>query len=110
MYRPSPDSLTVTLGNAKGGNPYNPPSAEEMVDHFYKKVRPIESSTPPGKVAPGTVLSLTPLRPSTHDLDVRWFVDGAEVTSARGSRTFTAQQGTVTVRVSDPTPLVRDPT
>jgi len=98
-----------TLGIAKGGNPYNPPSAEEMVAHFYRKLRPIASSTPPGKVAPGTVLTVEPMQPATHSLDIRWSVDGQEIPEARGRRTFTPTHGTVSVRVSDLTPFVRNP-
>jgi hypothetical protein len=115
MYRPSQDSLMHTLGIREGGNPFNSPSAEEMVDHFYRRVKPIESATPSGPVTAGTTLQITTLQPATHTLDVRWAVDGQDVPAAAGRRTFAvtpeiaAAGSTVTVTVSDPTPLVRDP-
>jgi len=115
MYRPSQDSLMHTLGTKKGGNPYNPPSAEEMVDHFYRRVKPIASATPAGAVAPGTTLQVTTLQPATHALDIRWAIDGQDVPAAAGSRSFAvtpeiaAAHSSVTVTVSDQTPLVRNP-
>jgi hypothetical protein len=115
MYRPSQDSLMHTLGIAKGGNPYNAPSAEEMVDHFYRKLKPVDSATPQGAAAAGTVLRVTTLQPATHALDVRWAVDGAEVAEARGQRTFAITpelaeaRAEVTATVADLTPFVRNP-
>jgi hypothetical protein len=106
MYRPSEDSLMHSLGIAEGGNPFNPPSAEAMVDAFYRKVKPIASTA-----RDGAVLKVEPMQPATHDLEIRWSVDGVEQPAARGQRAFTAAAGArkVDVTVSDPTPLVRDP-
>lgn len=116
MYRPSQDSLMHTLGNSKGGNPFNPPSAEEMVVHFYRKVRPISGGTAEGTAAPGTTLRIDTLQPATHMLDIRWFVDGRELNAARGRRSLTVTQAradayeNISVTVADPTSFVRNPT
>jgi hypothetical protein len=115
LYRPSPDSLMHSLGILKGGNRFNPPSAEQMVVHFYRKLKPVDAATAQGAVGAGTTLKVVPLAPASHALDIVWSVDGTEVADARGARTFAvtpelaAGHATVTATVRDPTPFVRDP-
>jgi hypothetical protein len=115
MYRPSTDSLMHTLGNAKGGNPYNPPSAEEMVDHFYRKLKPIDGTSSKTTADGSREFTVRTLQPATHSLDVHWAIDGVAVPDADGARTLTltpeqaASATKVTATVSDATSFVRNP-
>ena len=115
MYRPTQDSLMHTLGTPEDPNPFNLPSLEQMTRRFYGVVRPIDAVHPAGgALASGDVAAVDVVAPSGHALDVRWFVDGVEVTTARGALSFTVDEAAaagseLTVRVTDPTDFVRDP-
>jgi hypothetical protein len=115
MYRPSTDSLMHTLGTAKGGNPHNPPSAEEMVDHFYRKLKPVDGTSSKVTANGGRELTVRTLEPATHALEVHWAIDGVELPAAAGRRTLVltpeqaASASTVTATVSDTTSFVRNP-
>jgi hypothetical protein len=115
MYRPSVDSLMHTLGTAQGGNPYNPPSAEWMVDHFYRKLKPVDGTASASTPGGGRALTVRTLQPATHSLDVHWAIDGIAVPDAAGRRTLTltaaevAAAHEVTASIVDNTPLVRNP-
>lgn len=107
QYRPTPDSLMHTLGIATGGNAFNAPSAEALVVESWRRLTPVDGSTPEGPVAPGSTLEVDPV---LDTLDIVWAVDGVADEGARGAHRFTvpAGGGTVTATVVDRTPLVRD--
>lgn len=115
QYRPSPDSLMHSLGIPKGGNEFNPPSSEEMVRQFYRRVRPVDAATPGTSLHAGDIAAVTVLHPADHNLEIRWFLDGVELESARGATGLPVtdqiadQHSALSVTVTDPTPLVRNP-
>lgn len=102
------------------GVPFCEVCSECLIKSTYSLVRPIESWSPPtgslitlGEAAE-LVLTLTCLRPSSHDLTVRWFLNHQPMPyPAEGVFRVTASmlvQGTnaVEVEVSDPTSKVRN--
>lgn len=109
IYRPSPNSKMRNLGR-----PFNLPGVGELVLELYREVNAIDEFSPAsGTVDGDAVLSVTPMQPATHDLDVSWFIDGTEV--ATGVNTLdvstlglSAGNHSVVVRVTDPTPWIRD--
>jgi hypothetical protein len=116
QYRPTPDSLMHSLGIPKGGNEFNAPSSEEMVRQFYRKVRPIDAVSPAATaLQAGDIAGVEVLQPSGHSLDVRWYLDGAEITTAANALQvpitdeMAAQHSALTVTVADPTAFVRNP-
>ncbi len=71
-YRPSSNSMMRNLGR-----PFNMPSAEALVIEFYKTVSPIDDASPTGELYEGhhASMSVTPMQPAGHNLDVQWFID-----------------------------------
>jgi hypothetical protein len=77
VWRPA-KSCAMNAGGATG---YCPVCREASVLAIYRYVSPIDTSSPPAttelKVVEGdeTVLAVTPMQPTTHDLDVAWTVE-----------------------------------
>ncbi len=108
VYRPTEQSLMRSLGKA-----LNLPSREKMTQAFYVHVDPIDGGPPATEVLDGlTPVEIEVLQPVGHALDIDWFLDGVLVPEASGQTTFEFPEGEhaqLKVRVSDPTPFVRDP-
>lgn len=112
VYRPSPDSRMRSLNK-----PFNAPSAEALIVGLYQRVRPIDALSPPTTtiVPLNATLSVTPLRPQSHALVIQWYIDSQLIPSANAESfnlaSINIPQGadTVTVKVWDDTPMVRDP-
>lgn len=112
VFRPTNNSLMRNLGR-----PFNLPSAESMVIEIYKFVRPIDASSSTSTNYTGTeTLSITPLVPVNYGgpLTIQWKLDGQPIAGATGT-TFDLSTlalggcpATVSVTVTDTTPLVRD--
>jgi hypothetical protein len=89
-------------------------SRERMVQRIAEQVNLIADSTPTTRpLRHDEVVWVETAHPNYHELDVRWMVDGREVTSAQNSRYLDlGRHGSaraLSVTVSDPTPFVRDP-
>ncbi|MEZ6242383.1 MAG: M64 family metallopeptidase [Phycisphaerales bacterium] len=112
-FRPSPNSLMRNLGR-----PLNIPSAEALIIEFYKIVSPIDDASPTDVVYVGhdASISVTPLHPVGHSLDIRWLLDGVAIEGQTGETLrfceLQLQPGgyLVTAKVTDNTPWVRDET
>ncbi len=111
IYRPTANSRMRNLGRGFG-----PVNCEQFVINFYKNVSPVDDATPvsAGPLPEATTFYVVPVEPTSHRLDVRWLIDGAEVAGESGT-TFAPRaewlgKGVheVTVEVVDNTPLVRD--
>ncbi|MBN2474574.1 MAG: hypothetical protein JXB62_08195 [Pirellulales bacterium] len=109
IYRPTNNSKMRSLGR-----PFEQVNAEQLVLKIYDTVRPIDDATPPGTYDQTTVFFVDPVDPTTHSLDVQWYVDGSPIPGA-GATTLDASTldllpGTHTLmaEVVDPTSLVRD--
>ncbi|MEQ8769525.1 MAG: M64 family metallopeptidase [Phycisphaerales bacterium] len=110
IYRPSNNSMMRSL-NRK----FNAPSAERLIRSFYLEVSPIDAHSPNGAaVAADAGVSVTPMQPIGHDLDVFWDVDGSPIPAADGMTSVVPQSlgitagGTLTATVVDNTDMVRD--
>lgn len=110
IYRPSNNSLMRNLGR-----PFNHPSLETMVIELYRIVSPIDGSSSTAQFYDGSeTLSVVPMQPFGYDLDVQWYLDGAEIPGATGttldlsSLSLTACNTQVSVRVTDNTDWVRN--
>lgn len=110
LFRPTNNSLMRSLGR-----PFNLPGAERMILEFYSHVPPIDASSSTSTIYTGTeTLFVTPMQPRTHSLSVQWFRDGAPIASATSTTLnlaalpFIGCGATISVRVRDDTPWVRD--
>ena len=110
IYRPTFDSKMRTLGT-----PFNRPSVESLVLHFYRNVRPIDNATPPGTLLhPNSVVFVDPVDPPGHPLQVAWYLDGSPIPGATqdtlraSSYSFTPGTHTLSVTVRDTTSFVRN--
>src|SRR5262245_35446052 len=96
------------------GMPFDPVNGEQLVAQLYGVVDPIDGATPAGTYQKDAVLFVDPIDPIDHALDVQWLSDGVAVPGATGLSLAVAALGlapglhTVSVRVTDNTPLVRD--
>jgi hypothetical protein len=110
VYRPTGGSKMRVLGA-----PFESVNNEQFVLKIYQIVSPIDDATPGGTYAKGVNLSVTPMQPQTHSLSVQWWLDGQPISGATGHTLDTgalamgAGSHTVSVRVIDPTDVVRDP-
>ncbi|TAK12161.1 MAG: hypothetical protein EPO35_11630 [Acidobacteria bacterium] len=111
LYRPTNDSKMRSLGR-----PFEQINSEQLILRYYNFVSPIDAVTPSettlSRVCGERVSFLVEaLRPRTHDLTIRWRVDGVVVSSAAALTLDTAGyrvgNHTVDVTVSDPTSAVR---
>ncbi|GJM18882.1 MAG: hypothetical protein DHS20C14_10950 [Phycisphaeraceae bacterium] len=84
IYRPSNNSMMRNL-NRK----FNAVGAERLIQSFYAEVSPIDDHTPNvHPVAPDATLSVTPMQPLDHTLDVSWTLDGTPISGADGQTTL----------------------
>lgn len=111
LYRPTADSKMRSLGRG-----FDPVNTEQIVRRIYSYVSPIDTAAPDISTLPfvagsTTTLSVGPMRPATHVLDVRWRVDGevvgSEQTLPLDVSTLTGGAHEVAVRVRDRSPMVR---
>ena len=108
LYRPSPNS------KMRGYNrPFNGPSAEALVLSIYEVVRPIDSHTPNDQPLTGfDVVSVQPVQPIGHSLDVTWRIGSLTVGTGTTLRIcdlgLAAGSHTLTAEVVDNTDMVRD--
>jgi hypothetical protein len=111
IYRPTLNSKMRTLGQ-----PYGPVNSEQLIEHMYDIVKPIDSATAAGAYASTKTFSVTPLEPADHSDTVRWFIDNKIISGATGKTfnpahlTLTPGKHTLSVTVEDPTKAVRDET
>lgn len=84
-YRPSQDSDMRTLGQ-----PFNQPSAEALIESFYKDVSPIDGSTPSTDtyLARNAKVSITTPQLTGSDFLIYWAVNGKAITQGYNSRTL----------------------
>lgn len=111
LFRPTDNSIMRSLGRE-----FNSPGREAMIAGFYRHAKVLSSTRSTGtKVGRGERLTVLPASASTT---VRWYVDGHEVTAARGKTSLTPRSlgvradgraHTVTVKAADRTSAVRDP-
>ncbi|MFF9477418.1 M64 family metallopeptidase [Streptomyces sp. NPDC014733] len=110
LNRPTDNSIMRTLGRE-----FNLPGREAMIAGFHRHATSLTAEVPTGQtLARGGALRVTPLPGATP----RWYVDGREARAARGATTVRpaalgvpadGRRHTVTVRATDPTDAVRDP-
>lgn len=111
LYRPTADSKMRSLGR-----PWQAVNAEQLVISLYRTVRPIDAATPSGAYGGTATFFVDPIDPLDHALAVQWLFDGQPIAGATGLTFDAASLGvtsgvhTLSVRVSDDTALVRDPT
>jgi hypothetical protein len=110
IYRPTFNSKMRILGK-----PFNLPSVEGLILEIYGIVDPIDDATVPRQTLAGTeTVFVDPVDPIGHALDVQWFINGVALPGATEPTLDLASLGLgmgayeLTVRVTDPTPLVRD--
>ncbi|GAA2317434.1 M64 family metallopeptidase [Streptomyces kunmingensis] len=105
IYRPTQNSIMRALDT----DAFNLPGREAMIAGFYRNADLV--------TAAGTLrVDLAPLPKGLADVQVRWYVDGAEVVGAAGERALKAaslnlRKGThtVTAKAVDRTTALRDP-
>lgn len=115
-YRPSQDSDMRTLGQ-----PFNQPSAEALIESFYKDVSPIDGSNPSTStyLARNAKVSITTPQLTGSDFLIYWGINGKAVSQGYNSRTLDLSKvpnlpgkGTAWTQLSctviDQTPAVRD--
>ncbi|MCB0324260.1 MAG: cadherin-like domain-containing protein, partial [Bdellovibrionales bacterium] len=110
IWRPTLDSKMRTLGRG-----FNPPSIESFIIEMYRVVDPIDDATPEqGGLTGSATLYVVPMEPVGRSLSVQWYVNGQPKAGAIGLTfrldDYPLADGTytVSVRVVDATPLVRD--
>jgi hypothetical protein len=109
IYRPTFNSKMRNLGQ-----PFDAINAEQLIVKLYGVVDPIDDASPEGVYLPGATLFVDPIDPVFHSLGVQWYADGAPLPGATGNTLALASVAlapglhTVSVRVTDGTPLVRD--
>jgi hypothetical protein len=101
------------------GRPYCEVCDEQLVKSIYGLLRPIEYYSPSVSSisledTQTVALSVVPMDPTWHDLNIQWSVDGAQVSGATSSlfvasaNDLGAGQHTVTATVWDATQFVRN--
>lgn len=111
LHRPSPNSLM-----RDHLRPFNGPGAEAMLLQIYSYVDTIDSSSEPNLIYDEhETLWVSPMAPSDHALKIQWLLFDEEIPGATGETldlcTLNLPAGwhQVKVRVTDPTPWVRNP-
>ncbi len=114
-YRPKLNCKMRSLGPA-----FCEVCKEQTVISIYNLLSPLESFSPLGTVLDFTLtdsieLSVTPLQPANHSLEIEWLINGAPVpgeTSTTfmlyGSDLNSGVPNSVTGQVTDPTGIVRN--
>jgi len=109
IYRPTNNSMMRALGR-----PFNAPSAEALIIEVYREVSTIDGFTSNAQLIPADqAVSVAPMQPIGHSLDIEWSVDGAVVPGETGptldlSTLNITEQVVVTATVTDNTDMVRD--
>lgn len=110
VWRPSKHSMMKVLGYY-----FDQVSRERMTQRISSRATLIQSSTPPGPVTPTQLVWLQTLHPASHELDVTWTIDNTPLPTnnarfvALSSLTLTPGPHTLTAKITDPTPFIRDP-
>ncbi|WBQ03250.1 M64 family metallopeptidase [Kribbella sp. CA-293567] len=109
VWRPSRHSMMKVLGYY-----FDQVSRERMTQRISARTTLFQASTPPGPVAPTQVVWLQTLHPASHELDVTWTLDGTALSTNNQRHVDLAALDltgthTLTAKVVDPTPFVRDP-
>jgi hypothetical protein len=111
IYRPTNNSKMRALGR-----PFNLPSAEALIGEFYRIVRPVQDSTPTTQVLNGTeTVFVDPIDITPNTISIQWSLDLQPIPGATGlnlnldSLNISPGAHTLSVRVVDNTPWVRDP-
>lgn len=108
LNRPTENSIMRTLGRK-----YSLPGREAMIAGFYRHASVLSTRT---GASPARAESLTVSVPKSASLS--WYVDGTEVTAARGKKTVTpaslgvpsdGRPHTVTAKAADTSRAVKDP-
>lgn len=111
IYRPTVNSKMRSLGR-----PFQPVNREQFIREVYRTIDPIDDASAPGVYTFEDTLSVTPMQPTTHSLDVQWMLEGMAIPSATGDTLDLSElvvpHGiyTVSVLVVDNTSLVRNET
>ncbi len=109
VYRPTSNSKMRNLNR-----PFEQVNVEQFLFSIYETVRPIDDATEPGTYDQSTTFFVDPLDPTTHSLDVQWFLDDEPIPGAVGSTLDPSTLGLapgsyrLMVEVVDNTDLVRD--
>ena len=109
VFRPTNNSKMRSLDR-----PFNLVSAEGLIKEIYRVVDPVDSFSPTDPfITAHTTLSVTPVQPIGHDLDIEWLENGVPIPGATGTSIDTCALGLtgfrlVTARVADNTDMVRD--
>jgi hypothetical protein len=110
MYRPTENSKMRKLGR-----PYDVVNTEQFILSIYSKVKPIEEVTTPGVLTKHQILAVKPMSPKGYALKIEWRVNGERVKSLANITSLDTRnlklkrgQNKISVRVWDPTPMVRD--
>ncbi|MEV6415482.1 M64 family metallopeptidase [Kribbella sp. NPDC051718] len=110
IWRPSKHSMMKVLGYY-----FDQISRERMTQRISSRATLIQSSTPPGPVLPTQLIWLQTLHPATHELTVTWALDNTPLQTNNqrfldlNSLSLTPGPHTLTAKITDPTPFVRDP-
>lgn len=110
VWRPSKHSMMKVLGYY-----FDQVSRERMTQRISSRATLLQSSTPPGPVTPTQLVWLQTLHPASHELDVTWTIDNTPLPTnnarfvALNSLTLTPGPHTLTAKITDPTPFIRDP-
>ncbi len=113
VYRPSPNSMMRSLGPN-----FNLPSCEALISRIYGLVRPIDGPPNPATstvLGPTSGVSIVLMQTVNNPLSVQWALDGAAIPGATsvsfnvGSLNLRKGASSLSVRVVDNTPMVRDP-
>ena len=108
VWRPSKHSMMKTLGYA-----FDQVGRERMTQRIATKVPLVGGGTPAGTIGADRVVWVRPMHPVSHRLDVTWTLDGVvlpgrEAVDLRKAHVKPGKH-TLTAKVTDPTPFVRDP-
>lgn len=108
IYRPTNNSKMRSLFRK-----FNLVSAEAFIKEIYRIVSPVDSFGPTQSVTEHTELFVVPVRPVGQPLEIQWFLNGEPIAGAIGESLDTqaaglSGTGTLTVRVRDMTPWMRD--
>jgi len=110
IWRPSKHSMMKTLGYY-----FDQVSRERMTQRISSRANLFQASTPPGPVARNQVIWLQTLHPATHELTVTWTLDNTPLPTTNqrsvdlAALTLPPGPHTLTAKITDPTPFVRDP-
>lgn len=110
VWRPSKHSMMKTLGYY-----FDQVSRERMTQRISSRATLFQSSTPSGPVAPNQLVWLQTLHPASHELTVTWTLDNTVLPTNNsravdlGSLNLSPGAHTLTAKIVDPTPFVRDP-